>query len=93
MKVPAPPQFSVLLSDVLKSMGLSFSYEQFSEDTEYLYPHLDLVLDLWKGSLGLQKEHLSALGQFFRRKGLYAEDGTAISVPRRFRTYLFEIAI
>lgn len=38
-------------------------------------------------------EHRSALEQFFKRKGLYAEDGTAIKVPRRFRTYLMEVVI
>jgi hypothetical protein len=92
LEVPASPQLSVLLPDVLKSMGLSFSCEQFSEETEYLYPHPELVADLWKGSLGLRKEHRSALELFFRRKGLYAEDGTAVRVPRRFTTYLLEIS-
>ncbi|MCI5131940.1 MAG: hypothetical protein D3904_10530 [Candidatus Electrothrix sp. EH2] len=93
LKAPASPQLSGLLPDVLKSMGLSFSSEQFSEETEYLYPHLELVVDLWKANLGLREKHCSELRQFFKRKGLYAEDGTAVSVPRRFRTYLFEIAI
>lgn len=93
LEVPAPPQLSVLLTEVLQSMELSFSSEQFSEETEYLYPHLELVADLWKGNLGLQEEHHSALELFFRRKGLYAEDGTAVRMPRRFTTYLLEIIV
>ncbi|MCI5158568.1 MAG: hypothetical protein D3906_09045, partial [Candidatus Electrothrix sp. AUS1_2] len=93
LKAPAPPQLSGLLTEVLNSMELTFNCEQFSEETEYFYPKLDLVLDLWKGSLGLLEEHRSTLEQFFRRKELYTEDGTAVKMPRKFTTYLLEIVI
>ena len=93
LKAPASPQLSVLLTEVLNSMELPFSCEQFSEETEYLYPKLELVADLWKANLGLREEHCSELEQFFKRKGLYTEDRTAVRVPRRFRTYLMEIVI
>ena len=93
LKAPASPQLSVLLTEVLNSMELPFSCEQFSEETEYLYPKLDLVLDLWKGSLGLREEDCSELEQFFKRKGLYAKDGTAVKMPRKVTTYLLEIVI
>jgi iron complex outermembrane receptor protein len=55
------------------------------ENTKMFWSGLYFEFDEW--------EHRSALEQFFKRKGLYAEDGTAIKVPRRFRTYLMEVVI
>ena len=43
--------------------------------------------------MSLRKEHSSALELFFKRKGLYTEDGTTVRVLRRFITYIKDISI
>jgi hypothetical protein len=78
---------------VLNSLNLSFTYEKFSEDAEYLYPNFDVLFELWKGNLEIGREHLPELKVFFIKQGLYMENKPAVRVPRRFITYLIEIAV
>ncbi len=93
LPLPTPSPLCDLLTDVLRSLNLSFTCESFSEEPEYLYPNMDVLADLWKGSLGLREEQMSDLELFFRKKGLYAGNQSAIRVPRQFTTYMVEIAV
>jgi hypothetical protein len=86
---PEPTGLSTaLFLDVLSSLKLSFNCESFSDDQEYQYPDIDVLADLWKGSLGLRDENLSDLEMLFSKRGLYTGNQTAIRVPRRFTTVM-----
>jgi hypothetical protein len=94
LPLPEPSGLSTaLFLDVLRSLGLSFNCESFSDELEYQYPDIDVLADLWKGSLGLREEHLSDLEALFRKRGLYTGNQTAIRVPRRFTTVMVEIPV
>jgi len=90
---PAPTHLSILFTEVLNSLNLSFTYDRFSEDAEYVYPNFDVLFELWKGNLEIGREHLPELKVFFSKQGLYTDNQPAVKVPRRFTTYLIEIAV
>ncbi len=91
---PKPSGLSAIrFLEVLRSLSLSFDYESFSEEPVYLYPDIDVLLDLWKGSTIIGREHRSDLQALLKRQGLYSGNRTAIRVPKRFITYMVEITV
>ncbi|MFH0727735.1 MAG: methyltransferase domain-containing protein [Pseudomonadota bacterium] len=93
--LPTPVQSGLsteLFIEVLSRLNLSFVCDRFTDEQAYVYPNIDVLMELWQGSLPLQPEHRPALEAFFRKSGFYGEKESRIEMKRRFSTTMVDIS-
>jgi len=92
MRLPENP-LSTLFAEVLVCLGLVSHWESFKEEQTYLYPNIDVLINLWKDDMQIDDSFNHDLMEFFREKGLCGGFGQEITVPRRFTSHLVEITV
>ncbi len=58
----------------------------------YRYRSFELLMDLWKHSLDLPQDMLPRIKSFLQERGYWDQSDDSLCVPRRFSSYIIEVA-